>query len=96
MQVAGLVLARSSFSTNCRARRVRPGLLERSSTLLLRGSAITTTFWLGSAPCASSSGATIAATSTAMPCCNFTTSVSMPAGVSTLAITRAMRSRLSA
>ena len=41
-------------------------------------------------------GATIAATSTAMPCCSFTTSVSMPAGVSTLAITRAMRSRLSA
>ena len=96
MQVAGFILSTVQLLHQLPSQAGAPGLLDRSSTLLLRGSAITTTFWVGSAPCASSSGATIAATSTAMPCCSFTTSVSMPAGVSTLAITRAMRSRLSA
>jgi len=96
VQVAAFILRTIQLFHQLRANRVRAGLLERSSTLLLRGSAITTTFWVASLPCASNNGLTIAATSTAIPCCNLTTSVSMLAGVSRLAMMRAMRSRLSA
>ncbi len=50
MQVAGLVLGAVQLLHQLPRQTGAAGALERSSTLLLRGSAITTTFWLGSAP----------------------------------------------
>jgi hypothetical protein len=86
----------SSLAISSRASRVRPGLPERTSTLLLRGSATTVTRWVGSLLCVSSSCEARAAISAAMPPLSGTTSVEMALGTSMRAITSAMRSRLSA
>ncbi|MNT32956.1 hypothetical protein D3C72_1688620 [compost metagenome] len=86
----------SSFMIRSRARRVRAGLPERTSTLLLRGSATIAMRWVGSLLCVSSNCEARMAMSVAMPDRTGTTSVSIELGTSMRAMTAAIRSRLSA
>ncbi|MCY1250895.1 hypothetical protein D9M72_645870 [compost metagenome] len=78
-----------------RASAVRPGLLERITMLLERGSASTTMSRRPFSPLPSSSSVASAAMSVAMPLRSFTSWASSAVGVSMLSMMRASRSRLS-
>ena len=87
----------SSLAIRSRASLLRAGLLARNRTLLVRGSATAVIRWVASPPVpGSSSLVTSIATSVAMPYLISIRSVAMAEGVSTLAMTLAMRLRLSA